>query len=67
MSLLFHVVFTTACRGTHPRLALDALRHLRIADAEAWSLVEAPRPFREVRHAELSQRLAVANFAAERS
>jgi len=37
LSLLFHVVFSTACRGTHPRLALDALRHLRMADAEAWS------------------------------
>lgn len=37
MSLLFHVVFATACRGTHPRLALDALRHLRGADAERWS------------------------------
>jgi hypothetical protein len=37
LSLLFHVVFSTACRGTHPRLALDALRHLRLPEAEAWS------------------------------
>lgn len=37
MSLLFQVVFATACRGTHPRLALDALRHLRGPDAERWS------------------------------
>ena len=31
------------------------------ADAEAWTMVEAPR-YREVRHAELSHRLAAANF-----
>ena len=37
MSLLFHVVFATACRGTHQRLALDALRHLRGPDAERWT------------------------------
>ena len=37
MSLLFQVVFSTACRGTHPRLALDALRHLRGPDAERWA------------------------------
>jgi len=36
LSLLFQVVFSTACRGTHPRLALDALRHLRGPDAERW-------------------------------
>jgi UDP-3-O-[3-hydroxymyristoyl] N-acetylglucosamine deacetylase len=52
-------------RGGH-RLNSLVLKAL-FADAEAWALVEAPRPFREVRHAELSQRLAVANFAAERS
>jgi UDP-3-O-[3-hydroxymyristoyl] N-acetylglucosamine deacetylase len=52
-------------RGGHRlnALVLNAL----FADAEAWTLVEAPRPFREVRHAELSHRLAAANFAAERS
>lgn len=43
-------------------LVLKAL----FADADAWTMVEAPR-YREVRHAELSQRLAVANFAADRS
>jgi hypothetical protein len=37
LSLLFQVVFSTACRGTHQRLALDALRHLRLPDAERWS------------------------------
>jgi len=37
LSLLFQIVFTTACRGTHPRLALDALRHLRGPDAERWA------------------------------
>jgi UDP-3-O-[3-hydroxymyristoyl] N-acetylglucosamine deacetylase len=52
-------------RGGH-RLNSLVLKAL-FADAEAWTLVEAPRPAREVRHAELSQRLAVANFAAERS
>jgi hypothetical protein len=36
MSLLYQIVFTSACRGTHQRLALDALRHLRIADADRW-------------------------------
>ena len=51
-------------RGGH-RLNSLVLKAL-FADAEAWTLVEAPRPTREVRHAELSQ-LAVANFAAERS
>ncbi len=37
MSLLFQVVFATACRGTHERLALDALRHLRGPDSERWT------------------------------
>lgn len=37
MSLLFSVVFRSVCRGTHHRLAIDALRHLRGADAERWS------------------------------
>jgi len=52
-------------RGGH-RLNSLVLKAL-FADADAWSLVEAPRPFREVRHAELSHHLAAANFAAERS
>lgn len=52
-------------RGGH-RLNSLVLKAL-FADAEAWSFVEAPRPVREVRHAELSHRLAAANFAAERS
>jgi len=51
-------------RGGH-RLNALVLKAL-FADAEAWTMIEAPR-YREVRHAELSHRLAVANFAAERS
>lgn len=51
-------------RGGH-RLNALALKAL-FADPEAWTLVEAPR-YREVRHAELSHRLAAANFAADRS
>ena len=52
-------------RGGH-RLNSLVLKAL-FADADAWTLVEAPRPAREVRHAELGHRLAAANFAAERS
>ncbi len=37
MSLLLPVVFKSVCRTTHHRLAVDALRHLRLADAERWS------------------------------
>ncbi|MEX2165832.1 MAG: UDP-3-O-acyl-N-acetylglucosamine deacetylase [Methyloceanibacter sp.] len=51
-------------RGGH-RLNTLVLKAL-FADAEAWTMVEAPR-YREIRHAELSHRLAAANFAAERS
>ena len=51
-------------RGGH-RLNALVLKAL-FADAEAWTMVEAPR-YREIRHAELSHRLAAANFAAERS
>ncbi|MGD9502215.1 MAG: UDP-3-O-acyl-N-acetylglucosamine deacetylase [Methyloceanibacter sp.] len=51
-------------RGGH-RLNALVVKAL-FADAEAWTLVEAPR-YREIRHAELSHRLAAANFAAERS
>jgi UDP-3-O-[3-hydroxymyristoyl] N-acetylglucosamine deacetylase len=51
-------------RGGH-RLNTLVLKAL-FADADAWTMVEAPR-YREIRHAELSHRLAAANFAAERS
>lgn len=51
-------------RGGH-RLNALVLKAL-FADQEAWTMVEAPR-YREVRHAELSHRLAAANFAADRS
>jgi UDP-3-O-[3-hydroxymyristoyl] N-acetylglucosamine deacetylase len=51
-------------RGGH-RLNALVLKAL-FADAEAWTMIEAPR-YREIRHAELSHRLAAANFAAERS
>jgi UDP-3-O-[3-hydroxymyristoyl] N-acetylglucosamine deacetylase len=51
-------------RGGH-RLNALVLKAL-FADADAWTMIEAPR-YREVRHAELSHRLAAANFAAERS
>ncbi len=51
-------------RGGH-RLNMLVLKAL-FADEEAWTMVEAPR-YREIRHAELSHRLAAANFAAERS
>jgi UDP-3-O-[3-hydroxymyristoyl] N-acetylglucosamine deacetylase len=51
-------------RGGH-RLNALVLKAL-FADPDAWTLVEAPR-YREVRHAELSHRLAAANFAADRS
>ena len=52
-------------RGGH-RLNSLVLKAM-FADPEAWTLVEARAPAREVRHAELSHRLAAANFAAERS
>jgi UDP-3-O-[3-hydroxymyristoyl] N-acetylglucosamine deacetylase len=51
-------------RGGH-RLNALVLKAL-FADPEAWTMIEAPR-YREVRHAELSHRLAAVNFAAERS
>jgi len=37
MSLLFSILFRTACKSTHHRLALDALRHLRGPEAERWA------------------------------
>ncbi|HLC09406.1 MAG TPA: UDP-3-O-acyl-N-acetylglucosamine deacetylase [Methyloceanibacter sp.] len=52
-------------RGGH-RLNSLVLKAM-FADPEAWTLVEAPRAGREIRHAELSHRLAAVNFAAERS
>ena len=36
MHLLFTVVYAAHARGTHHKLALDALRHLRCAEAEQW-------------------------------
>jgi len=51
-------------RGGH-RLNALVLKAL-FADKDAWTMLEAPR-YREVRHAELSHRLAAANFAADRS
>lgn len=36
MSLLYAVIFASRCRSNHHRLALDALRHLRSPDADAW-------------------------------
>jgi len=51
-------------RGGH-RLNALVLKAL-FADPDAWTVIEAPR-YREIRHAELSHRLAAANFAAERS
>lgn len=37
MSLLLEVVFRTVCQTTHQRLAVDALRHLRLAAADQWA------------------------------
>lgn len=36
MSLLFNVVFASGCTNTHHKLAIDALRHLRISQAPGW-------------------------------
>lgn len=36
MSLLLHVVFTSLCRSTHHKLAIDALRHLQVPDSDRW-------------------------------
>jgi Domain of unknown function (DUF4332) len=36
MNLLFRVVYAAHASGTHHKLALDALRHLRCADADLW-------------------------------
>ena len=39
MSLMFSVVLAARARSTHHRIAVDALRHLRGPDAEAWTNV----------------------------
>jgi hypothetical protein len=39
MHLLFHVVYGTHASGTHHKLALDALRHLKAVDADHWQRV----------------------------
>ena len=36
MHLLFHIVYAAHADGTHHKLALDALRHLRCTDADYW-------------------------------
>jgi len=36
MNLLFRIVYATHANGTHHKLALDALRHLRNPEAEKW-------------------------------
>ncbi len=36
MHLLFHIVRGTHASGTHHKLALDALRHLKATDADLW-------------------------------
>lgn len=36
VSLLLEVVFRTVCQTTHQRLAVDALRHLRLEAADRW-------------------------------
>lgn len=36
MSLLFNVLFAAKCKGTHHKLAMDALLHLRGDDALRW-------------------------------
>ena len=36
MNLLFRIVYAAHAAGTHHKLALDALRHLKCTDAELW-------------------------------
>jgi hypothetical protein len=36
VSLLYRVIFASACKNTHHRLVLDALRHTQDANAETW-------------------------------
>jgi len=37
VSLLHSIVFRGVCRTTHQRLVVDALRHLRLAEADRWT------------------------------
>ncbi|HEY7549374.1 MAG TPA: DUF4332 domain-containing protein [Hyphomicrobiaceae bacterium] len=39
MHLLFHIVYGAHANGTHHKLALDALRHLKGTDADYWQRV----------------------------
>jgi hypothetical protein len=39
MHLLFHIVYAAHAKGTHHKLALDALRHLDGLDADLWQRV----------------------------
>ena len=39
MHLLFHIVYGAHANGTHHKLALDALRHLKCTDADYWQRV----------------------------
>jgi hypothetical protein len=39
MHPLFHIVYGTHANGTHHKLALDALRHLKGTDADYWQRV----------------------------
>jgi len=36
MNLLFHIVYAGHASGTHHKLALDALQHLKCMDADLW-------------------------------
>jgi predicted flap endonuclease-1-like 5' DNA nuclease len=36
MSLLFRIVYAAHAKGTHHKLALDALNHLTVPEAESW-------------------------------
>ena len=36
MNLLFHIVYAGHASGTHHKMALDALRHLKCMDADLW-------------------------------
>ena len=39
MHLLFHIVHAAHANGTHHKLALDALRHLKCTDSDYWQRV----------------------------
>ena len=36
MSLVFDIIYAAHARGSHHKLALDALDHLKAPDADAW-------------------------------